>query len=298
MNHPELATRQNRGGETTPYIITDSDEGFRVYAASDPKRRFLVSGTPQAPTCTCMPADEQSNDPEQYCEHILAVLSERSVIDSGNGAASYEDEERRAIQEEGRMSADSRRAVAAPVSPTPTTMLLKRSASPDGRIDSLSVEFSCAIDSLTPDKVKDKARRLLVLQSGIIAGFMQANPARRSNGNGGDTRSSQRPAEQNGGAPVSAQLVDVGGMDGKWGRRMFINVNIDGRTVRFFGTRNQLADALSASGYDDLASELEEGLTLDVPCRVTTKPSPDGRYLNVTKVLPPSASQRAKRAWS
>jgi hypothetical protein len=66
-------------------------------------------------------------------------------------------------------------------------MLLKRSVSPDGRIDSLSVEFTAEVDGATPAEVSTRAERLLALQSAIVKGFL--NGARNRNG-------SQPKAEQ------------------------------------------------------------------------------------------------------
>jgi hypothetical protein len=57
-----------------------------------------------------------------------------------------------------------------------------------------------------------------------------------------------------------------------------------------FGTRKQLADHLTAAGYPKLAAEIEEGLQLNLACRVVTKPTKDGRYVDVEKVLPPAVS--------
>ncbi len=41
-----------------------------------------------------------------------------------------------------------------------------------------------------------------------------------------------------------------------------------------------------AAGFPDVASQVAEGLEIRLPCRVTTKPSDDGRYVNVERVLP------------
>jgi hypothetical protein len=88
----------------------------------------------------------------------------------------------------------------------------------------------------------------------------------------------------------SARLLSIGGLDGKWGRRLFIAVQVNGRTAKLFGTPNQLAAALASAGYPN--REIAEGLALDVPCRAITKPSADGRFLNVEQLLPLASVSR------
>ena len=81
-------------------------------------------------------------------------------------------------------------------------------------------------------------------------------------------------------------MVAVGGMDGRWGRRLFLTIEADGKMLRLFGTEKRLAEAITAAGFPDVAKKVAEGLTLDLPCRVVTVPSPDGRFQNVERVLP------------
>jgi hypothetical protein len=83
-----------------------------------------------------------------------------------------------------------------------------------------------------------------------------------------------------------AELVSIGGMDGKWGRRLFIAIHAIGQSLRVFGNKGQLADVIKTAGFPRLAERIEEGVAMRVPCRVITKPSPDGKYTNVERVLP------------
>jgi hypothetical protein len=85
-------------------------------------------------------------------------------------------------------------------------------------------------------------------------------------------------------------------MDGKWGRRLFINVEVNGKTLKIFGNHEQLAATVAAAGFAGV--EIEEGTDLNLPCRVTTKPSPDGKYTNVDRVLPANGQQQPRTAWS
>jgi len=79
-------------------------------------------------------------------------------------------------------------------------------------------------------------------------------------------------------------------MDGRWGRRLFLNVQVNGHMAKLLGNRKQFADAITAAGYADFAANVSEGMQLNLPCRVTTKASEDGWFLNVEKVFPIAAS--------
>ena len=153
-------------------------------------------------------------------------------------------------------------------------MLIKRSVSPDGRIDSLSVEFSFPIGKTTSEELKTRAGKILALQAEIAAGFLKGN------GNG----KPQRDAETANAVP--GQLLAVASMNGKWGRRLFINVLANGQVLKLFGSEKQLAEAVSAAGFGSVAEHIADGFSLNLPCRVLTRPSLDGKYINIERVLP------------
>jgi hypothetical protein len=258
-------------------VISRTDEGFRVYAPADPTKSYMVTGNPEQPVCTCPDYQGHEGNPFWRCRHITAVLAQ---LDTPNGSRpdQYDAEERRAIQEEAGAPEPVRNGTGA-------QMLLKRSVSPDGKIDSLSVEFSCGVDALTGGDIKSRAGTMLQLQAEIIRGFL---------GNGNGAKSAPEPVGgSNGNGAVAAQMLNIGAINTKWGRRLFIGIQSNGQTLKFFGSRKQLADALTAAGYARMAERIDEGMALNVPCRVTTKPSEDGRYLNVESVLPPANGGRA-----
>jgi len=166
-------------------------------------------------------------------------------------------------------------------------MLLNRSVSPDGRIDSLSVEFSCPVDKISANEIITRAVRTLQLQSEIAKSFLAAN---------GKENGQRTTSETNvGNGPVSATMLSIGGINTKWGRRLYIGVQSNGQTLKFFGSRKQLAEAITGAGFPNLAERLDEGKQLNVPCRVVTKPSEDGRYLNIEQVLPAEARPQSRR---
>jgi hypothetical protein len=157
-------------------------------------------------------------------------------------------------------------------------MLIKRSVSPDGRIDSLSVEFSCPVEKVPAKEIKARALKTLSLQSEIVEGFL----------NGRKKDNVPPPVQNNGsGGPVPAQLLNIGGMNGKYGRRLFINVKVNGQTSKLFGNRKQLGEFIAAAGFASMADNIDEGMQLNLACRAITKPSEDGRFLNIERVLPP-----------
>lgn len=84
-------------------------------------------------------------------------------------------------------------------------MVIKRSASPDGRIDSLSVEFSCPVDESPTEEIKARAEKILELQSEVIESFL----ARRPN-----SRAEQPPAVPR---PLAAMVLTTSADDGDRG---------------------------------------------------------------------------------
>lgn len=269
-----------------PFIIAKCDEGFRVCSPLTPAQQFVVSGLPDNPQCTCPQFTAQVGDPEFACEHILAVLKEANGTSQAkaNGAttapAGNGGHEPPARTE--RKSSSGKPAGG-------SVMVLKRSVSPDGRIDSLSVEFSCPLDKATTEDIKQRADRVLVLQAEIAAGFLKLNGKGAHDGNG-------KPANNGNGTVANAvvgQMLAVASMNGKWGRRLFINVLVNGQVLKLFGSDTQLAEAVRTAGFPQVAGHLADGLALNLPCQVVTKPSPDGKYTNIERVLPASAQARA-----
>ena len=95
----------------------------------------------------------------------------------------------------------------------------------------------------------------------------------------------QPKKEQPNGA-VQAKMVNIDGMPGKWGRRLFINVQVNGQTSKIFGNRKQLSERIADAGYAGFEELILEGRELGLPCKVITEPSPDGRFINIVHVMP------------
>jgi hypothetical protein len=261
------------------FVITRTDDGFRVHSPADPTQSYLVTGGADNARCTCPAFAFLEDSPDPRCEHIKLVFGPRA------GAA-------REAAELPKPETPPETAAAKPTNSEldePTnghgaTMLLKRSVSPDGRIDSLSVEFSFPVGKGSTKDIKLRATRTLKLQGEIVAGFLSQNgrkepehPAdheEHGNGNGNGAHNGAEPA----------RMLEIGGINTKWGRRLFIAFQVNGDTLKLFGNRKRLGDALVAIGRPKLADQIEEGLKIDAPCLVTTKES--GQYTNVDEVFP------------
>lgn len=267
MQQTQLTRRQGVTRETL--VVREIDSGFRVYAAANPSYIYTVTGTPDSPTCTCSESQGR-RDPDWRCKHILAVWPD--------GTASEGTTEAAAPAHQGVM----RRPESGPNGSGGSLMLIKRSVSPDGKIDSLSVEFSTPVEDKSSQEIQAKARRTIALSGEIVAGFLGRN------GNG----KAAPPKEGNG--AQGGQVLDIGAMNTRWGRRLFLNVQVNGKTLKLFGTKPELVEQLAAAGFPDLAQDVYEGAELNVPCRVTTKRSDDGRYLNADRLLP-AAIDRGRR---
>jgi hypothetical protein len=272
MTQEQLEVRKDRAAKDI-FVITTAEDGWRVRSARNPSKFYLVSENGAGLRCTCPDFEAHAaEDPAWQCKHVLAVQGQQTKAIE----ADFEAEERAAIQAES----------AFPVPPVigesvPTQMLIKRSVSPDGRIDSVSVEFSSAVDDLAPAEIKGRALKTLRLQTEIVKNFLGKNPG--TNGNPVKTYQPQTP-KPNG--ATFARLLDVGVSNGQYGERFYLNVQVNGRRARFFGDTEEIARALSAAGEQIYPSAIEPGMRFNLPCLVLTKESPDGRYLNVTRVLP------------
>src|SRR5208283_3779792 len=99
------------------------------------------------------------------------------------------------------------------------------------------------------------------------------------------------PTNGGNGGPVFARMLDIGKMNGRWGERLFITFQVNDRRCRLFGSAKQLATHITLAGYEIGPEAIANGLRLDLPCRVITKPSDDGKYLNVDQVLPATTKQ-------
>lgn len=284
MNQPSTmngAPNQNR----STFVIMREGDGFKVYSPDSPNNQYIVSGTFETPVCTCPDFLNYRQVPGYRCPHIMTVFQYPG--DATNTPDSYDREERQAIQEESRLAELSR--LLSKVN-HPPEMNLKRSVSPDGRIDSLSIEFSCPVDLIEPESVKNQAERAMTLQSEIAARFLNDNNPKHntsgSNGNG------DRPGRGDSTDYQIIQLTHIAGSQTKYGWRLFINARVNGQDVRLYGDYAKLSEYLTDAGYPDLGRNIHEGNQINVQCRAALKNDPNKKYPVIERILPLNGSTR------
>jgi len=263
------------------YVITEAEHGFSVYSPDDPQTIFLVRGTPAAPTCTCTDFTNRP-DPRYRCEHINAVFGGRGGSGVEEEIDPVEVEERRAIQEESAQPGMDRS-----FNPPrfPSDLTLKRSISPDGHIDSLSVELSCPVHEAQFEATMNQASTALSLQEAIVKSFREKHPG-RSQGNGQQRGDGNERDHGGNGAPIPATILNCGGMQTRSGWRMYLAFDVEGKQLKLFGDKRHLCDALSDAGFRYNPTDVHPDVEFNHPCKVVTEMSKDGRYQNIVQVMP------------
>lgn len=265
------ATESGNGRDKKAWVIARTGDAFRVYAPGSPGDVHVVR-TSGIPTCTCREYNAPGRGERVPCIHIKVVLAAQGGRFAPHPVAISP------VISAPEPSAPERKA-SAPSDEPARHMLLKRSVSPDGRIDSLSVEFSLPVAKLSAPDIKASAERALVIQSAIVEGFRGKRETQ--------THNSPAPeAEQPADGTLYACIQGVRAMDTKWGRRLYLAFLVNGEHLRLFGTQKRIGDVLGFAGFPEYSPQVSEGLELDLPCRVIVEPTPDGRFMNVRRVFP------------
>jgi hypothetical protein len=232
--------QSSKSAEDSIYVVNEVEDGYLVYESKRPETTFFVTKQDGEPTCSC----DEFRVLGLQCAHIVATFP--VLVDD--------------------------------VENVPETITFKRSVSPDGRIDSFSVEVACQ-ERLSDELVcVQHGERVIVLQETLAQLFLERNE-KREKGNGSSP-------QENGSEPCLGELLAVDGMDTRNGWRLFLVVRVEGQDLKLFGNREQLAGHIRAAGYPNLAKDITKGVTLDVPCRVVTRWSSDGKYRNVERLFP------------
>jgi len=281
MTQTQLEARTERA-ENGTFVISKTEEGYRIYSIHSPSLVYLVRQEGERWTCNCQDFEYHNLDSDWQCKHILAVAASQQregagTLQPGNGQTAAPPA---SLADGGPTDTPAKRDRKNPDGSA--QMVIKRSVSPDGRIDSVSVEFSMPVSDRTENEIKAKALKTLQLQREIVTTFLKLN----GHAGAGAPSTPQAPPNGGNGSPVFARMLDIGKMNGRWGERFFISFQVNGRNSRLFGSPKQLAEHIQAAGCDIEEGNIEAGLRLNLACRVTTKPSEDGKYLNVDKVFP------------
>jgi hypothetical protein len=305
MDATELEKRKARAVNET-LVIAPTEGGFRVYNPANIANLYMITGIPDSPKCNCPDFTTHESDIDWRCKHILAVLNRNDKPESAKPAT--ETTQSKETESKSSESAEKKKPKAMR-NGQHSHMLIKRSVSPDGYIDAVSVEFSAPVDEDAVETIIKQAKKMLFLQSEIVNGFLQTNgngnskteAHERATGNG--QPSEKGPANSNGegrnpnqqtanganGIPdnaVPAQLLNIAGMNTRTGWTTFINVQVNGTKAKLFGDKQELAKHITNAGFVDIADRISQGMLLNLPCRVITKRTPDGKYLNIEKVFP------------
>lgn len=267
-----VTTERPRRSASESLVVEKIDEGYRVYSPANRNRLYLVTGTDDDPACTCADFRAHLEESGYRCQHIDAVAQMAKAEPAPETTAQGSDPDPPPASANGNGHGSESGA---------SLMMLKRSISPDRRIDSFSIEFSSPVPPGTsPEAVSRRAQNILAVQSGIVSYFLSANSAGRSD------KPATKAASADNGDAIPGTMLEIG--SGKDGRSLFITFDVDGETMRFFGKKEELADAIRNAGYADRSQGIRRGKKLDLPCLVITEESKDGRYTNVVEVLPPA----------
>lgn len=163
----------------------------------------------------------------------------------------------------------------------PIQMLVQRSLSPDGLINTVSVAINLVIDGLTTQEIKAKGMKALRLETEIAQGYLASLPPSAPASKAEPEINTNAVDEERFAAP--ARLLDISKAKND---TYFINVKVGGKKARLFGSARQLVTHLASIGQDLAPEAISEELQLDYACRAVTELGGDGRYLNVVKLLP------------
>jgi hypothetical protein len=263
------ATESGNGHDKTSWVIARLGDAFRVYAPGKPTEVHTVR-TNGIPTCTCREYNSPGRGERVPCTHISVVLAAHGGRFAPQAVPAISPVTR---APEG--DAPERRGTV-PSEDATRQMLLKRSVSPDGRIDSLSVEFSLPVAKLSTSDIKASASRALALQSEIVEGFLGKR----------ESCTSQVPEAEQPDGTLYACIKGVRAMETRWGRRLYLTFLVNNEHLRLFGSPKRLGEILGFAGFPEYSGRITEGLELDLPCTVIVEPTPDGRYMNVRRVFP------------
>lgn len=290
MNGQSAVQNNGAGNGHAPIMVVAREaQGFRVYAASNPQAAEYVSGTPQSPTCTCADFRTRAQEWGYRCTHIQEVYRQANQMPAGppqvpgaNGAPPAQ-----AAARNGQAHGPE----------IPVQLVLKRSASPDGRIDSLSVEVhqTVALDQ-NGNIAMQQAVDTLTLENRIIGFFrQQGQPQGSGNGYAGNGQAAAGNGYAPGNEAVPADMTHIGGTQTKRGYSLYINVRVNGQEARLFGSADKLAGYISDAGYQPSGFHIVADTPLRLRCRVVLNQRTNSKYPVIDRVLPQGSMAGAGR---
>ncbi|KAF0225018.1 MAG: hypothetical protein FD167_4915, partial [bacterium] len=228
---------------------------------------------------------KRKEDSSYYCKHILAALADFEAEQSCVSATKSDTTE----QPNGKVGSPSKPngiakvPIAFPVKQvsTPSTqthMLIKRSLSGDGRIDSISVEIDFGLADEDETVIKTQALKALKLQDTIIKEFIGVDQTKEDLP---EPPQVVAPAVNVPEETVDAIMTKVGITQSK---SFYITFELpEGKTAKLFGNQKYLSNQIAVAGFSFPAEKIVEGIVLNIPCRVTT--ILNGKFINVDRVF-------------
>src|SRR3989442_9542295 len=125
------------------------------------------------------------------------------------------------------------------------------------------------VSDISNGDIKDKALKTLQLQKEIVGAFLKLNGQKAS---ASTVQNAQPSAPGKSDGPVFARMIDIGKVNGKWGERLCINVQVGDRRCRLFGSADPLALQIARAGYHMNPEASEDGRRLNGVCNAPTKP--------------------------
>lgn len=265
--------------------LTRTTKGYLVRAGA--KTYEVTVENEKNIVCNCSDFEQkQKEDNRYYCKHIIAALAEFEAEQSCIGVTKADTSD----QTNGKVSSPSKpngvakvpitfpvKQVSAPS--TQTHMLIKRSLSSDGRIDSISVEVDFGLVDEDETVVKTQALKALRLQDNIIKEFIGLEQVKEDLPEPPQvvTPTSTVPEEA-----VNAIMTKVGLTQSK---SFYITFELpEGKTAKLFGNQKYLSNQIAVAGFSFPAEKIIEGIVLNIPCRITTVLN--GKFINVDRVFP------------
>src|SRR5581483_1865933 len=178
-------------------LVAKTDVGYRVVPPFDPSKNYVVRITSGRLICNCPDFEARKSDTTYSCKHIAAVVEYDSKrLDAQNesedvtgpsidpfdeetgeawGESFYEDQVCEEQTEPEPWSPPENPGPESTVIYPAAHMLIKRSLSPDGKIDSISIELDFPADPCRADELKARAIRALQLQTEIVRNYLESN---------------------------------------------------------------------------------------------------------------------------
>src|SRR5579885_1115365 len=172
----QLRRKRSTQVENTYQSVVKTEEGYRVRMNFDPSKSYLVTVDHGQLHCSCSDFQSKKSDPDHSCRHIVAVIefdNERTTAVRAEEEfddttldptdESWQEEQARA-RDDAQTAAETvpfcppnRHGPESIVAIPASRMFIKRSLSPDGRIDSVSVELDLDVDPEDTEEIRERA---------------------------------------------------------------------------------------------------------------------------------------------